>query len=39
MSDRVIGVKVCNNSYNVEIVLRVYMPFYNGGGSPDRLLC
>ena len=39
MSDRIIGVKVCNNSDIVEIILCVYMPFYNGGGSPDRLLC
>ena len=29
MSDRIIGVKVCNNSDIVEIVLCVYMPFYN----------
>ena len=30
MSDRIIGVKVCNNSDIVEIILCVYMPFYNG---------
>ena len=30
MNDRIIGVKVCNNSDIVEIVLCVYMPFYNG---------
>ena len=30
MSDRIIGVKVCSNSDIVEIVLCVYMPFYNG---------
>ncbi|KAK2158915.1 hypothetical protein NP493_1758g00000 [Ridgeia piscesae] len=30
MSDRVIGVKVCNNSDIVEIILCVYIPFYNG---------
>ena len=30
ISDMIIGVKVCNNSDIVEIVLRVYMPFYNG---------
>ena len=30
MSDRIIGVKVCNNSDIDEIVLCVYMPFYNG---------
>ena len=30
MSDRIIGVKVCNNSDIVEIILCIYMPFYNG---------
>ena len=30
MSDRIIGIKVCNNSDIVEIVLSVYMPVYNG---------
>ena len=29
ISDRIIGVKVCNNSDIVEIVLCVYMPLYN----------
>ena len=30
MSERIIGVKVCNNSDIFEIVVCVYMPFYNG---------
>ena len=29
-NDRVIGVKVLNNSDIVDILLYVYMPFYNG---------
>ena len=28
-SDRVIGVKVCNHSEILEVLLYVYMPFYN----------
>ena len=38
MSDRIIGVKVCNNSDIVEIVLCVYMPFYNGDTRPTAML-
>ena len=36
-NDRVIGVKVLNNSDIVEILLYVYMPFYNGDISQTEL--
>ena len=36
-NDRVIGVKVLNNSDIVEILLYVYMPFYNGDISQTDL--
>ena len=36
-NDRVIGVKVLNNSDIVEILLYVYMPFYNGDISQTEV--
>ena len=36
-NDRVIGVKVLNNSGIVELLLYVYMPFYNGDISQTDL--
>ena len=36
-SDRVLGVKVCNHSGILEVLLYVYMPFYNGNVAQIEL--
>ena len=36
-SDRIIGVKVCNNDNIVQIVLCLYMPYFNGDNTQTEL--
>ena len=39
MSDMIIGVKVCNNSDIVKIIIMCVYAILQRGGSPDRLQC
>ena len=39
MSDMIIGVKVCNKSYIVKIIIMCVYAILQRGGSPDRLQC